>query len=73
MKKYRNAVCKHLHQEAADLFKAGDITAERMAEFDQTCLVSGADIPSFPGRGKSLLAASAPGPSSGGLEDANRT
>jgi DNA-binding transcriptional regulator YiaG len=63
MKKYRNTICKHIHQEATDLFKAGDITAERMREFDQSCLVSGPNISSSPARGKSPLTVSAsPGP-----------
>jgi DNA-binding transcriptional regulator YiaG len=66
MKKYRNAVCKHIHQEATDLFKAGDITAERMRGFDQSCLASGPNASSSPVRGKSPLAVSASSPGSRG-------
>jgi hypothetical protein len=62
MKKYRNAVCRHIHQEATDLFNAGDITAERMRGFDQSCLVSGPGVSSPAAGGKSPVTVSAASP-----------
>jgi putative transcriptional regulator len=45
MRKYKSPMFKHIHQEATDLYADGMITAERMKEYDRSCLVSGADTP----------------------------
>ncbi|GHT69391.1 hypothetical protein FACS1894110_18750 [Spirochaetia bacterium] len=45
MKKYKGAVYKHLHGEFKDMFKDGDITAERLMEFEQNCFKPAIDTP----------------------------
>jgi hypothetical protein len=37
MKEYKSDVYKHLHGEFKDMLKDGDITPERMAEFEKEC------------------------------------
>jgi putative transcriptional regulator len=39
MKKYKSPVMRHIHQEAASLYKHGIINAAEMREFDKDCLV----------------------------------
>jgi putative transcriptional regulator len=45
MKEYKSDVYKHLHGEFKDMLKDGDITAERMAEFERECFKDAADSP----------------------------
>jgi putative transcriptional regulator len=60
MKKYKSPIFKHIHQEATDLYEGGIITAAEMREFDQSCLVSGANAsPVSTGGRRTAMAASA--------------
>ena len=38
MKKYKSPALKHIHEEAADYFKDGIISAAKMRKFDKQCL-----------------------------------
>jgi DNA-binding transcriptional regulator YiaG len=40
MKKYKSASFKYLHEEMKNLHASGDITAEKLAEFERDCFVS---------------------------------
>ncbi|GHU01250.1 hypothetical protein FACS1894147_00740 [Spirochaetia bacterium] len=48
MKRYKSPAFKHIHEEAVDFFKEGIISAAEMKEFDESCLVAGADTPRAP-------------------------
>jgi putative transcriptional regulator len=43
MRKYKSAIYKHLHGEFKDLFEAGDITEERLREFERECFKDAPD------------------------------
>ncbi|GHV73384.1 hypothetical protein AGMMS49940_06860 [Spirochaetia bacterium] len=43
MRKYKSAGFKHLHGEMKDLYERGDITAEKLREFEQDCFKPAAD------------------------------
>jgi hypothetical protein len=45
MRKYRSAIAKHLHGEFKDLLARGDITPERMVEFEKDCFKDTPDAP----------------------------
>jgi hypothetical protein len=47
MRKYKSAIYKHLHGEFKDMFAYGDISAERLAEFEKDCFK---DAPAAAGR-----------------------
>ncbi|GHT90046.1 hypothetical protein FACS1894137_19400 [Spirochaetia bacterium] len=60
MRKYKSAVYKHLHGEFQDLYARGNISAEKLAEFESRCFKSPADTPQ--GRAASALATASPAP-----------
>jgi hypothetical protein len=43
MRKYKSAGFKPLHGEMKDLYARGDITAEKLREFEQDCFRPAAD------------------------------
>ncbi|GHV81895.1 hypothetical protein AGMMS49991_04530 [Spirochaetia bacterium] len=61
MRKYKSAIYKHLHEEFTYLHSVGDISAEKLAEFERECFKPSADTPQGRAVRTLALAASAQG------------
>jgi putative transcriptional regulator len=46
--KYKSEIYEVVHQDAAEMFKIGAISEERMREFDKMCLASETDAAEAP-------------------------
>jgi putative transcriptional regulator len=68
MKKYKSPVFRHIHEEAADFFKDGIISAAEMKEFDASCLVAEADTPVSSSRARITMNVSATKPHRQGIK-----
>jgi putative transcriptional regulator len=64
MKKYKSPVLRHIHQEAAVLYKHGMISAAKMREFDHDCLVP-STVAASPAAGRRPAISASPGPARG--------
>jgi putative transcriptional regulator len=62
MRKYKSAIYKHLHGEFKDLFERGDITEERLREFERECFKEVPDAPPARAARRPALSAASPGP-----------
>jgi hypothetical protein len=62
MSKYKSAIYKHLHGEFKDMFADGDISAERLREFEQNCFKESADTPRARTVHQPVISAASPGP-----------
>ena len=60
MRKYKSAVFKHLHEEMKYLHSVGDISAEKLREFEQDCFKPAADTPQGHAAAIPALAAASP-------------
>ncbi|GHV07044.1 hypothetical protein FACS189485_16650 [Spirochaetia bacterium] len=45
MRKYKSAIYKHLHEEMKHFHAVGDISAEKLAEFESRCFKPAAGTP----------------------------
>jgi putative transcriptional regulator len=62
MRTYKSAVFKHLHEEMKYLHSVGDITTEKLREFEQDCFKPAADTPQGRAARTPAMTATSPGP-----------
>ena len=62
MRKYKSAIYKHLHEEMQHFHAVGDISAEKLADFESRCFKLSADTPQGRATQAPAMATAGPGP-----------